>query len=168
MRLQVVENIFQLLAGLLMKTLTNKEGKLVGVLAWSRNSDCSWPVVVEMGEFVSQLLDVVGLEAGGVSDHVVGGRVDGPLPHGLGDQEEVVSLGERDDVINNGATGRVAGDLAVHLHHPRVDLLVHDNVRELDLVLWQSGLGHAGENGGDLVIDHVLDLTITNAISERK
>ena len=60
--------------------------------------------------------------------------------------QEVVPFGQGDDVV----------DLVVHLHHPRVGLLVHDDAGELDLVI-----GH--EDGGDLVIDNVLDLIVTNA-----
>merc|ERR1719158_1167312 len=138
-----------------MKALTHQEGQLVRILTGSWDTNSTGPIVV----------DVVELEAGGVPDHVVGGRVHSALSHRLRHQEEVVSLGQGDHVVYHGPAGGVAGDLAVHLHHPRVDLLVHNDVGELHLVLGQPSLGHAGENGGDLVIDHVLDLTITNAIS---
>ena len=62
----------------------------MGVLARSWDTHSAWPVVVEVGQLVGQLLDVLGRQAGGVLDDVVAGGVDGALPHRLGDQEEVV------------------------------------------------------------------------------
>ena len=59
----------------------------------------------------------------------------------LGDEEEVISLGQSHVVIHNGAAGRVGHALAVLAHDPGVDLLVDDDVGELDLVLLQSSLG---------------------------
>ena len=53
----------------------------MGVLAGGRNTDRAGPVVVEMCQFVGQLLEVLGLQAAGVLHHVVAGRVDGALPH---------------------------------------------------------------------------------------
>ena len=54
---------------------------LVGVLAGGGNTDSAGPVVVEVGELVSQLLEVLRLEPASVLHHVVAGRVDGALPH---------------------------------------------------------------------------------------
>ena len=62
----------------------------MGVLAGGGHPDSAGPVVVEVGQLVGQHLDVLGLQAGGVLDDVVAGGVDGALPHGLGDEEEVV------------------------------------------------------------------------------
>ena len=69
---------------------TDQEGELVRVLAGRRHAHRPRPVVVEVRQLVGQLLDVLGLQAGGVLDDVVTGGVDGSLPHRLGDQEEVV------------------------------------------------------------------------------
>ena len=77
-----------------------------------------------MGQLVRQLLEVVGLQAGGVLDDVVAGGVDGALPHGLGDQEEVVCLGKGDNIVQDGATGRVGG-FSTHLEETGVDPLAH-------------------------------------------
>ena len=71
-------------------------------------------------------------------------------------------------IINNGATGRIVNTPLHPAHDPRVDLLVDDDVGELDLVLLQTSLGHALEDGGDLVIDHVLDLSFTNTIPDTR
>ena len=53
----------------------------MGVLAGSGNSDSAGPVVVEVGQLVRQLLEVLGLEAAGVLHHVVAGGVNCALPH---------------------------------------------------------------------------------------
>ena len=60
------------------------------VLAGRRHAHRPRPVVVEVGQLVGQLLDVLGRQARGVLDDVVAGGVDGALPHRLRDQEEVV------------------------------------------------------------------------------
>ena len=54
---------------------------LVSVLAGGGNTDSAGPVVVEVGQLVRQLLEVLRLQAAGVLHHVVTGRVDGALPH---------------------------------------------------------------------------------------
>ena len=71
-------------------------------------------------------------------------------------------------IINNGSTGRIVNTPLHPAHNPRVDLLVDDDVGELDLVLLQTSLGHALEDDGNLVIDHVLDLSFTNTIPETR
>ena len=53
----------------------------MGILTGGRNTDSAGPVVVEVGELVCQLLQVLRLQARGVLHHVVAGRVDGALPH---------------------------------------------------------------------------------------
>ena len=60
------------------------------ILAGRRHAHGARPVVVEVGQLVGQLLDVLRLQARGVLDDVVAGGVDGALPHRLGHQEEVV------------------------------------------------------------------------------
>ena len=62
----------------------------MSILTGGGNTDSAGPVVVEVGQLVSQLLEVLRLEPAGVLHHVVAGRVDGALPHRLRHQEEVV------------------------------------------------------------------------------
>ena len=121
------------------------------------------PVVIEVGQLVRQLLEVIGLQAGGVLDDVVAGGVDGALPHGLGDKEEVISLREGDNIIHDGATGRVGG-LATHLEEPCVDPLADYDVGEEKLIISEAGSSEAVLDGGDLMLHHVWDLSITNTV----
>ena len=51
------------------------------ILTRSGDPDGAGPVVVEVGQLVGQLLEVLGLQAAGVLHHVVAGRVDCALPH---------------------------------------------------------------------------------------
>ena len=51
----------------------------MGVLAGSGNSDSAGPVVVEVGQLVRQLLEVLGLEAAGFLHHVVASGVNHAL-----------------------------------------------------------------------------------------
>ena len=51
----------------------------MGVLAGSGNSDGAGPVVVEVGQLVRHLLEVLGLEAAGVLHHVVASLVNHAL-----------------------------------------------------------------------------------------
>ena len=53
----------------------------MSILAGRGDPHCARPVVVEMGQFVSQHLDVLRLQPRGVLDHVVAGGVDSALPH---------------------------------------------------------------------------------------
>ena len=69
---------------------TMYQAYLVSKLTGSGDSDGAGPVVVEMGQLVGQLLDVLRLEAAAVLHHVVASGVDCPLPHRLADQEEIV------------------------------------------------------------------------------
>ena len=62
----------------------------MSVLARSRNTDSSGPVVIEVGQLVRQLLEVLRLQGTGVLQHVIARGVDGPLPYRLTHQEEVV------------------------------------------------------------------------------
>ena len=54
---------------------------LVCVLAGRGHTHGAGPVVVEVSQLVSQLLEVLWLQPAGVLHHVVAGRVDGALPH---------------------------------------------------------------------------------------
>ena len=53
----------------------------MSVLAGGGNTNSAGPVVVEVGELVRQLLQVLRLQARGVLNYVVAGRVDGALPN---------------------------------------------------------------------------------------
>ena len=88
--LQVEQKILQFFWWFLVETLSHEESQFVRVLAWSRDSNCPRPVVVEVSQLVCQALDVVWPQTRGVLDHVVAGGVHGALPHGLGDQEEII------------------------------------------------------------------------------
>ena len=70
----------------------------------------------------------------GVLRHVIAGRVDGVLPHWLGDQKEVVPLWQSHHVVHHGAAGRIGG-LAAGLEEPGVDAVTVDDVGELQIVL---------------------------------
>ena len=50
------------------------------------------PVVVEMAEFVSESLHVVGTQATGVTYNVEVSWSDSPLPHRLAHQKEIVPV----------------------------------------------------------------------------
>ena len=54
---------------------------LVSVLAGGGNTDGAGPVVVEVGQLVCELLQVLRLQPAAVLHHVVAGRVDCALPH---------------------------------------------------------------------------------------
>lgn len=54
-----------------MNTLANKKSQLVGVLARSRNTNDTWPVIIDVTQLVSQPLYVVRLQAAVVIDDVV-------------------------------------------------------------------------------------------------
>ena len=66
--LQVEQRILQLVAWLLVQRLADQEGELVGVLAGGGHPHRARPVVVEVGQLVRQLLDVLRLEARVVFD----------------------------------------------------------------------------------------------------
>ena len=164
--LQVEQCILKLLTWLLVKTLTDQECQLVCILTWSWNTNCPWPIVVQVGQLVGQPLQVTRLQPRVVLDDIVGGRIHSSLSDRLGYKEEIVSLRKCDDIINNSSTWRVYSIPALHLHDPGVDLLVDHNVGELHLVFRETSLGKTGENDSDLMINYVLDLSISNAISE--
>ena len=79
-----------MLTGLLMQRGSCQEGQLVRVLTGSGHTHSAGPVVVEVGQLVGQPLQLVGREPALVHDDVVAGRVNCPLPHRLGNEEEVV------------------------------------------------------------------------------
>ena len=65
-----------------------------------------------------------------------------PMHAHLGDEEEVISLRQGDDVVHHGARERIARLAAVRAEETRVDALRHHDVGELgaDLVLHKHGL----------------------------
>ena len=79
-----------MLTGLLVKGGPSQEGQLVRVLAGRGHAHSAGPVVVEVGQLVGQPLQLVGGEPALVHDDVVAGGVHCPLPHRLGDEEEVI------------------------------------------------------------------------------
>ena len=162
-KLQIEQCVLKLVTWLLVETFSDQECQLVSVLARGGHTNSSWPVVVEMSQLVGQLLDVFWLQSGLVLDNIVGGRVDSSLPHGLRHQEEVVSLGQGDHVINNSSTWRIAW-LPVHLEEPGVDPLADHDVGKFQLVLRLVSLHKALLDGGNFVIHNVRDLTISNTI----
>lgn len=103
--LQEVKTVSYVLARLAVDGLTNKEGKLVGILARSRNTDCALrvrerthnvkplhtpthmptyrPVVVQVAQFVCKPLHVVRLQSGSVVNNVEASGSHRSLPHRL-------------------------------------------------------------------------------------
>ena len=73
-----------------MKTLPHEEGELVSILAGGGHPHCPGPVVVQMTQFVCQLLEVIWREARVILDHVIGRGIDGALPHTLRHEEEII------------------------------------------------------------------------------
>ena len=100
-KLQIVKRFPELVAWSDVETFAHEEGELVGVLAGGGDPHGAGPVVLKMTQLVRQLLDVLGLEAATILDHVVRGWVDGSLPHGLAHEEEVVPLRQGDDVVDH-------------------------------------------------------------------
>ena len=78
------------------------------------------PVVVEVCQLVYQLLDVLEFRVGRVHNNVVRGRVDCSLPHGLGQQEEVVPLWQRNNVVDHSSTWRI-----VKLNDPEPSYIIY-------------------------------------------
>ena len=70
-KLQIVKRFPELVAWSDVETFAHEESELVGVLAGGGDPNSSGPVVVQMAQLVGQLLDVLGLEATAVLDHVV-------------------------------------------------------------------------------------------------
>ena len=77
---------------------------------------------------------MVWLQSRSVLDDIVAGGVHCPLPHRLGDEEEIVPLRQGDHIIHNSATRRV-GRHTIHLEEPRVDLLADNDVGKFDLTV---------------------------------
>ena len=73
-----------------MQIITHKESKLVCILARSGNPDSARPVVVQVTQFVGQLLQVIWGEARVIPDHIIGRWVDSALSHTLGHKEKII------------------------------------------------------------------------------
>merc|ERR1711936_384813 len=89
--------------------------------------------------------------------------IDCALSDRLRYQEEVVSLWQGYHVIHDCPTGRV-GRLPGHLEEPRVDPLADNDVGEQQLVVSEASSSEAVLDGGDLVLHHIRDLTITHTV----
>ena len=98
-KLQVVKSVLEFVARSDVKTFANEGSELVGVLARGGHPPCFWPVVVQLTQLVSQLLDVLRLEATIILDHTVGGVVDGSLLHRLTHEEEVVRVWQSHNIV---------------------------------------------------------------------
>ena len=59
---QIEEDILERLAGLLVQALAHQEGELVRVLAGGGDPHRARPVVVQVGQLVRQLLDMLRLK----------------------------------------------------------------------------------------------------------
>ena len=85
---------------------THQEGKLVCILAGRGHPQSSRPVVVEVGEIVSESLQ----QPWGVLHYIVGGGIHGALVHRLRHEEEVVP--NHQDVNNNEQDKRQSTNLS--------------------------------------------------------
>merc|ERR1719357_1259985 len=162
--LQEIQQVVHLPCGTwhLVEGIADQQSQLVSILAGGRNSNRSRPVVVKVRQLVSEPLHVLWLQAGGILYNVVGGGVDRSLCHRLGNQEEVVPFRLGDNIVYNGAAVNIAR-LAVHGKELGVDPLADDHVGELHT--FQSLHLEALLDGGNLVVQYIRDLTITNTIS---
>lgn len=88
--LQEVKLLFQSGRWTLMDELTDQEGQFMSVLTDGRNTQSSRPIVVQMSQFVCELLMLIGRQSGCVVDDVVAGRRNGSDATRLGDEEKVV------------------------------------------------------------------------------
>ena len=69
--LKVEQDVLELLTWLPVETLTHQEGELVRVLTGGGHSHCPGPVVVQVAQFVGQLLQMVGGQPRVILNHVV-------------------------------------------------------------------------------------------------
>jgi len=139
----------------------------VRILARSWNSNSARPVIVQMRQLVSELLQVVRLETGSVLDDIVAGRIHGSLPNGLRNQEEVVSFWQCYNIVNNSPARRIRW-LPGHLEEPGIDSLTDDDVGEKQLIIRETGSSEAILDCSDLMLHHVRNLSIANSIPKKK
>ncbi len=118
-----------------------------------------------MRQFVGEQLHDVRLHPGAIFNDVVGGGVDSALPHGLGDEEKVVTFRQRDDVIDDGSGRRIIRVVAFHGEKPGVDSLRDDDVSQLDVSLRR---GQAFLDGFDFLLPDLLNLAIADSVSKDK
>jgi len=127
----------------------------VSVLAGSRDTDGPHPVVVEMGQLVSQLLMVLGLPSTLVFNDVeVGGR-HSASSYSLRDQVEVIAILPSDDSVDDCPT---LGIVSIAFSRPeeesRVDSLRHNHEGESD-----GGLpGHSADSVLDVLQLDIIDM----------
>ena len=98
-KLQIVKSFLEFVARSDVETFANEDSELVGVLTRGGHPPCLWPVVVLLTQLVSQLLDVLRLEATIILDHIVGGGVDGSLLHRLTHEEKVVRVRQSHNIV---------------------------------------------------------------------
>ena len=106
---------------------------------------------------------MVWLQTRCILDDVVAGRVHSSLPNRLRDQEEVVPLRLRHNVINYSST-RWIGWLSCHLEEPGVNSLTDDDVGEQQLIICETRGSEAVLNCRNLMLHHVWNLTIAYTI----
>lgn len=73
-------------------------------LAWCWHSDSSWPVIVHVCHAIGDLLHVVNLQVGIVSDDDIVCRRDRSLPHMLTDDVEVLPTKQHTDLNSSDVT----------------------------------------------------------------
>ena len=123
-----------------MKVLTNQINQFVSVLAGRGNADGSGPVVVHVGELVSQLLHVVSFEiiVSIFFQHHKVGWSDCSLGDALWNQKEILEISSRDGVVQNGAGRGIFQVCTFAGEDPGVDSFLNDNEVESGVVI----LGH--------------------------
>ena len=92
--LQVVENILlsKFWVYFLFEATTNKICQFVGIPTWSRYTDSSWPIVVQVRQLVRKDLNFIWRPTGLVQNNVVRCRVDSSLTHRLADEVKIVPV----------------------------------------------------------------------------
>ena len=92
--LQVVENILlsKLWIYFLFEATTNKICQFVGIPTWSRYTDSSWPIVVQVRQLVRKDLNFIWRPTGLVQNNVVRCRVNSSLTHRLADEVKIVPV----------------------------------------------------------------------------
>lgn len=73
-----------------MDALADEEGQLVGILARGRNTDDTWPVVIDVAQLVGEPLYVVWLQAAVVVDDVVVRGGDAAASHRLAHNKKII------------------------------------------------------------------------------
>ena len=90
-----------------MDALANQKCKFMSILAWSWDTNCPRPIVIQMAQLVGEALEVVRLQARAVMNDVTVGWRDSALSDRLADQEEVVPFWTSDNCVHNSSRWRV-------------------------------------------------------------